>query len=330
MSERVEYCKIPFKITKLYGNSFPFEIFIKLADNKVIKISHENDDIADLLEKYERKGVKQIFVNKSKFQQFIREVKGTVQNKLFAPTTCTNEKVDVLSDAYKVVGEAFSQLGASKETIEMAKDISQASVKILGSSPNIFIFFERFKHKCGEQLVNVMLTNYIMSSMLDTFDWVSDSLKGKASLATLLCDITLDEQDFKDLKENIKSPHKLSKKVFRHPEETVKMLMEQGNSISKETLQIIRAHHERPNGTGFPNKLSYKNMVLISAIYVVANNFAELMIENKFDIEKRNDILIELGVSYRQGTYRQSLDALYKALGISMNVSVSSYSGIAL
>lgn len=308
------YCRIPPRIVELYGDKFPFEIFIKLKSGKAIRLSNRDDDIKDIYAKYKAKGVESIYVSRNEFEEFIGGFRKKTKNKLFNPATTEEEQVDVLSDAYKVVGEAFKQFGATEDTIEFAKDINKSSIKLLENSPNIFQFFEKFKERVGVELAHIMLTSYLMSMMLDTFEWASDSIKEKASLGCMLCDVLLENDQIKEVRENRKHPDRLSEQCYYHAETTATMLEEKGGTIARETIEIVRYHHEAPDSKGFPHQTSSKNITLLTAIYIVADHFAELLFQNYFDFSRKNLMLSEIDNNYNNANFRNAYFALKNAL----------------
>jgi len=49
-------CKIPMKIIEKHGDKIPFDVFLKLSETKMVKISHKEGSIKDLVAKYSKKG----------------------------------------------------------------------------------------------------------------------------------------------------------------------------------------------------------------------------------------------------------------------------------
>ncbi len=310
-----KYCQIPIKIIKLYGKSFPFPIYLKLGNEKAVKLSNEDENIDNILEKYEQRGISEVYVIKDDFESFIRELKTKTALKLFDPETIITEKVDIINDTYKVAAEAFKKFGMRKETIIMAKTVNKAALDSLEEIPNVFKFFEAFKDRCTKELMQTLLTNYVMCGMIDTFDWSSDSLKEKLTMGSLLCDILLDSQDFNEIKECEEDFTKLSIKSKNHPMDTFNLLNEDPGLVSKESLEVVKFHHESPQGDGFPNKLPGKNVSLFPAIRIVADSFVTLLIEEKFDYQKKRDILTELEGKYNIANFRKAFFSLRQMLG---------------
>lgn len=308
------FCRVPSRIVELYGDKFPFEIYIKLKSGKAIRLSNRDEDIKEIYSEYKAKGVEDIFVQKDEFKKFVGGIRKKAKNKLFNPATTEAEQVDVLADAHKVVAESFKQIGADEETVELAKDINKASMKVLEDSPNIFQFFEKFKDRCGVELAHIMLTSYLMSMMLDTFEWASDSIKEKASLGCMLCDVLLEGDEIREVRDNRKHPERLSEQCYYHAESTATMLEEKSGAIARETIEIVRHHHEAPDSKGFPHKIVSKNITLLTAIYIVADHFAELLFNNYFDFSKKNMMLGEIDRIYNNANFRNAYFSLKNAL----------------
>ncbi len=309
-----KYCQIPIKIIKLYGRTFPFAIFLKVAD-KAIKLSNKDEKIVSIIEKYEERGVTEIFVIKDDFEKFIQELKTKTALKLFDPETIIPEKVDLINDTYRVAAESFKKLGVKKETLILAKAVNESAMTTLEKSPNIFHFFEEFKDRCSKELMQIMLTNYVMCGMIDTFDWASENLKEKLTMGSLLCDVLLDESDFEEIRNCNKEYSTLSIKSKNHPSDTVKLLAKESELISRESLEVIKYHHETPRGDGFPNEVPGKNVSLFPAIRIVADKFVEILIEEKFNYQKKKDILVELEEEFCIANFRKAFYSLRQMLG---------------
>ncbi len=317
--QNLELVEIPAKLLTLYGKAFPFDIYLKFDSGKAIKLSHKEDDVIEIFKKYQEKGVTHIFVQKDEFKAFINDLKKKNEQKIFDPDTLPEEKVDILSASHQVMKEAFKELGINETSIDMAKTLSNQSLRTIQDYPNIFNFFEKFKNNCSDEFMNFMLTSYISTTMLETFAWFSSSIKEKNSLGTILTDILLSEEDIKLLRNSRNNSNaSLPDHILEHPSKMADLLKKSlvTEVNTKEVLDIVLHHHESPDSSGFPEGLDAKAITLLPAIYIVATHFIDFMIKYNFDYRKKEIILSLMYQKYKKGNYRQAYDALCKLLKI--------------
>ena len=63
------YCSLPIKVIMDYGNSFPCDVYLKLSENKIIKLSNKEEDVKETFLKYYKKGVEAVYVREVKDMQ---------------------------------------------------------------------------------------------------------------------------------------------------------------------------------------------------------------------------------------------------------------------
>ena len=73
---------------------------------------------------------------------------------------------------------------------------------------------------------------------------------------------------------------------------------------------IILQHHERPDGTGFPRGLDFRRIAPLSAVFIVAEEFAELIYESGLENDNVLDILDSLEEKYQRGNFKMALGSL--------------------
>lgn len=309
--EKKEHLKIPIEIVIKFGKSFPFSIFIKLAD-KIIKLSHGDEERQEQFQKYSDKGMMFVYVVKNDYISYLNGLKDNMAAKFGDPDTIapTQDLVGVLDVAHRSIKSVFEEGFIPPESIDLAKVVASNSLKMIEKTPNIFQFFGEFKEKCSQQFMLSMITGYLTSCMVETFDWQTSAIKEKLTLACLLCDITLENEDFIEMKEKDDNPKELSPKVLNHPAKVVELLTPNIESLSKEILTIIIEHHEKPDGTGYPAGTKHLQINVLSAIFIVAYDFVEVFIDLKFDNKVIPKIMIGLGAKYNMGCFKKAYKAL--------------------
>ncbi len=307
------YCRVPVKLIFKFGDVFPYNVYLKLSDSKIVKLSHKDEIIKDTILRYHKeKGVEDIYVLKEDYLQITDYFKNQFENKLFNPETTIEEKVDLLEKSYSMVKDSLVFAGINQQSIELAKKISESTLRLINESKNVFSLLLKFSANCAEEYKKSIVIGYLCSGIIDNFDWKSDSIKQKCSLAALLCDILLSPKEMKEIQKlSLELPLTPAAKITvgTHPQRIIKTLNIE-TWISKETLAMIEQHHEEQNGTGFPLGLVHTHISQLSAIFIVAMRFADLLIENNFNFQNKDSMLATIRSKYNLGVFKKAVKCL--------------------
>lgn len=311
-----QYAKIPIGIAQRFAHTFPFDLFLKLSDSKFIKLSNKNDDVTVEVEKYAAKGVTEIFVIKSQYMEFLNQAQKNLQSKFEKEDIVhpTADNVMLLNDYHKILKDNFKSINISEKSIELTKSLAQASLKLVFSTPSIATLIAEFKDKCSEEFLKAITVGYMTSCMIDTFSWHSNQIKQKLVVTSILCDINLSSKELLELKKNRFTPELLSEKILNHPQSIKKLIDVHKNKISQEVITIIEQHHEMPQGTGFPHKKNHQSITQLTAIYQVAHDFIEYMIDNNFADGSMIEISGILHERYNLTVYKKAVRSLEQVL----------------
>lgn len=310
-AEKKDHLKIPIEIVLKFGKAFPFDIYIKLGE-KIIQLSHGNEERQDQFKRFSEKGMMFVYVVKADYITYLNGLKDNMSSKFADPDTVapTEDLVESLDVAHKSIKSVFDEGFIPPESIALAKEVASNSFKMIEKTPNIFSFFAEFKDKCGQQFMISMFTGYLTTCMVDTFDWGTSAIKEKITLACLLCDITLENEDFVEMKEKDDNPDELSEKILNHPSKVVKLLTPNAEDLSTEIMTIIAEHHEKQDGRGYPAGLGHQKINILSAILIVAYEFVEVFMDVKFDAKAIPKIMIGLGSKHNLGPFKKAFRAL--------------------
>ena len=314
MEDNKKYVSVPFNMIFKHETGFPVDLYIRLSNSsKIIKLGHRNEDIKDRLTKYQEKGVHEVFVLEDEYDQILKTVKEELIEKGQISRPPKKGDVETLSDGHEMVKESLIKIGFTETAVKLALEVNKKSIEMLQAVPNIFQFLKSFQQNSSEEYMRGLLNSYTATTMLTKFTWQTQEIKEKLAMAALLCDVTLSQNDLKTLREQ--DPDKFSEDLKGHPIAIAELLSQQKDAVSSETLTVIRQHHEKPDGTGFPSGLGHQNIAPLSCIYIVADRFIGLMLKHNFDFQKKDEIVQKLKDDYHQGNFKKSRDALFKTLG---------------
>jgi len=297
-----------------YGEAYPSDVYIKISEENVVKLSHSEDRNQDTFLRYKKKGIKEVYVNRGAYELYFYAVSNELDIQFAEISLLTVDIVKNSNRSFELFKEAINKLGIADNTIKMAKEVNKNAIRMIKRIKSLNKFFKKFRDECSDEFMKSTVLSYLILGMVDTFQWRSDSIKEKLCLATLLRDINLNRKEIDELNKYKKTPEELSKKVLSHPIDVSNKLKIFPNDIANETLVIIEQHHEMPDGKGFPANLEYEKINLLSAIHITAEYFLDILIEYKFD-----PLLLETGLGANQrefdkGPFKKAAAALKKIL----------------
>lgn len=287
-----------------------------LVSGKFVKLNYSEDQFLEILRKLQQKDVSEVYIKQSDCKLIIEHAQASLSSKnFFNPNTVVEKKMENVDNTVKVVKEVIKQIGVTPETVQLIKTANERAMSIMHEAPTLYAFIQRFKKNCSEEFLQSMLTSFVMSLIIEQFPWRSEQVKEKAAMAALLCDMLLDKEDFKLIREWEQSGYVtvLPERIRRHPIETADKLRPK-RLIASETLTIIEQHHELPNGKGFPMGPNAPKFNQLAAIFIISQNFIEQLFAHEFNFEKRFEIIAILRLKYDSRSFDKSLDALSTVL----------------
>ncbi len=311
MALKAEYCRVPIEVIQRYGGEVPFDLYLRLSDDKLVRVGHANDNVKDTVAHYIEKGVKEIFAIKDDYLRFVDLMNKELTSKFFDVDTSSDEKIKILQSSFSVLKEALCKIGIQEKSITLARELAKKSGELISKQMFTKELFAKYKNQCSSEYIRCLFVGSVVMSMFDNLEWQSESVRQHAMEALLLRDILLSPDDFVSLKQNREMPKKLPTHVYNHPLDVVKLMTQDGcRDFSQDVQIMIEQHHERPDGVGFPGQVADTSISLMSAMIIVADEFIDRMIDSAFDFDKRMLVLNELLGIFKKGNYRKALNVL--------------------
>ena len=133
-----------------------------------------------------------------------------------------------------------------------------------------------------------MLINVCSAIAID-MQWSTDKTLEKFVFSAYLHDASFqatpslvesENESIKKLEERGDFDRKTLKLIEKHPIEASD-LVEKYQNIPPDVGVIIRQHHEKPDGTGYPQGVSQSRIMAMSAIFIVAHDLVDYIIRNR-------------------------------------------------
>lgn len=155
-------------------------------------------------------------------------------------------------------------------------------IKIDSKSRNLLSELKNLKGDEIKLLDHIGKVINVACTLALKLDWNKDNLLEKLMLAAYFHDFSLRQRPdllhFNSFEEVNAWQKELGVQSYfltiNHPENTAKMLQTL-EEFPSEVLDMIRTHHELPDGKGFPAKLDHNKLSALSALFISAHDYVE-------------------------------------------------------
>lgn len=278
--KKQDYCKV--SIDEFVAKpKIDFDVYIKLSDEKVIKIAHKGQEIPrDKVEHYKSKGVKYLHIMKEDFNKLVQFNLGLANVIKNRDDISTQKKLNFLKYTGETILEKTFMDGIDKEGYYEAKSYLEMTVSAVTESTENFELLNIlnshsdhiYAHSLGVSLYSVMIAKQLgMESETTLF---------KMSMAGLMHDIGKKEID----RELLEKPRHLVTKEERSLIESHVLrgqeILSSMPSMPSDVIQLVTEHHEDQEGLGYPHRKQKKDQHPMSKIIQIANIFIENTLAN--------------------------------------------------
>lgn len=304
LSSKVSFCQITIVDFLKYNPTC--KVFIKINDDKFIKIRDEDDDGIDLLEKYREKGMNEVYILKADYETLILDRLKEIQAK--------NDTISSL----EFTREILRNLGVQEITIAQIDEVVSQIEAEISDVPELKKFLGKFKMRRDYITDHSMLTAFLACAVAKEMTWSSTTIFKKLIFAALFKDISL---------ENEKQAQIIdvrSKEFFEFDLDTQTLIknhmyisaqyFDKLKSLSDDVRNMILTHHERPDGSGFPRGLDGNDVSPMEALFVLTMNVAHEIIvkDNQSQSLDVKMWLLEREKFWSTGSFKRPFVALVK------------------
>ncbi len=304
LNDRISFCLIPILDFLKYNPAC--KVFIKINEDKFVKIREDNDLSVDLIRKYHEKGMNDIYILKADYEVLLFDRLKEVNS--------TNE----YANSIQFTREVIRNLGVQAVTVEQIDKVLSLVEEEITSHPELMKFLEKFKSKRNYITDHSFLTAYLSCAFAKEMTWNSPTIWKKFIFAALFKDISLETEDqakVMDIK---------SKEFFQFDFDTQTLIknhmyisaqyFDKLQSISEDVRNMLLTHHEKPDGTGFPRGLDANHVAPMEALFILSVNIAHELLIGSLDYDHLGNWLKTNEDKWTHGNYKRSFSAVHKVI----------------
>lgn len=311
--EKIKETYVPIALESIEPVIFPdVALYIKSGNNYVLYKNHGRDFTGNDNERLVKNGVEFVYVSKDDIDVINNHMETNAARLLKSEVLSSQAKGKVIyQTSINFVDDIFSNPGKSAD-LERTKRLIENLITYISDSPDAI-----------KSLEKVMAHNY--HTFVHSLQVASLSLLMHSEAYSLSHDEMLDVgagailHDFGKIfvpQEILNKNGRLSdsqiEALKRHPEEGYAFLKQKG-CLSPVSLSIVRLHHERCNGTGYPLKLEKRDIPRSAQVTGVADVFCALTTDNNGNKTMPPHIAVQLMRTEMRGAFApHHLDTLEK------------------
>lgn len=272
------------KITDFYsGNAAIFDLYLRLKENRYIKILHGGDFFdPDVVKRYkEEKKVDYLYFRTQDRMLYIHFVNNMMKKLLKSPKASTKAKVNAIKNLSEKYIEEIYTTGLQPQLVDEGKEVCENIHDIIEKEPNLYKFLKEMEEFDPTAYTHAFLVVFFSSMICRFLDWASQATVDKIALGGMLHDIgklKLDKSVM--LLTEDKMNDKQLKEYKKHPEVGVDMVSS-FPMITQPVKQIIFQHHELVDGTGFPAEITGIKIYPLAQVVGLVDFWSNLMTNNR-------------------------------------------------
>lgn len=256
-------------------------LYIKLNEAQYIKVL-KDDALFNEKEyvRFKNKKLTSLYVELIDIKQLIANFRKNVFAQTEWNNVDTTKALEHLETDWTLILDANRHFGWPESLAELAKENIAKTLALIEKNPDTKKVFEKLKSLENKNQLPphcyalVLLTTAILKEV----GWHSESTIRKMTFACLLHDMELNEMMFKN-KINLLQSEKMEQElnqqtnylIFNHALKAAEFV-QNWSSCPSDVDKIIYQHHEKPDGSGFPQKLTFLNIFPLAAIFIMAED----------------------------------------------------------
>ncbi len=266
-----------------------YSLYVKINEESYVKVSYPKTVFSnENYNHYVEKNIKQLYLLSSDYKELVNSFAQKVNSSLFLKIEDEEEfqQFKLSEQIQKFITDIFDQFGWSKELEEIAVANLKNIIYLAQKNKNLkkllnSINFEKMNKASAHCVLNSITSIVLMKE----FNFPVEDYKF-IGFAAFFHDNSLSdyiiENEFKFYQTLIqKRPNYKDelKMLISHPNDSVSALTRAG--FTPELVKtIILQHHEKPDGSGFPNGIKENLINEYSAVFIIAEHLTFAFLEH--------------------------------------------------
>lgn len=271
-----DFVAVKLNFLLMYDEIF-LDIYLKINESKYIKYTDEEYESKAVLEKLKQRNVEDVYLRKEDHESFAKNLSQEQEEKQKKKFV---DSLDNYSKDYNLIKDLFNEASLLEEKkAEKALKFNKHVVDNVKQFNNLSKLFKNYYANNSNSLVKKHITMLTAYSIMKEFINISDIQIETMIMAINLSDILLTEEEFW---ESYKDKEEISsEKILNHGVDVIEKLPKANIFNNMKLVQLLKFHHEKPDGSGYPFGVNHTHFNIFHIIYYLSDQLSEKIIKRK-------------------------------------------------
>jgi HD-GYP domain-containing protein (c-di-GMP phosphodiesterase class II) len=292
-----QFCKIAPHQLHARSRILPCNVFVKLSEGKYVKVMNSGDDFdKEALDRFLGKKIPYLYIPRDGYLSIMQAVLAEANALIEKPETITVQSAAAATmGVFHSMQSLFEVDGFTPQVQAMTMVSVNLARGTMKKNPKLAELLAKLDANRDSYIAwHSTALSFLSCKLATALDWKSDGTFYKLSLASMLHDLTLPNDDLAKVHDkvatgDVKPTEEELKVIVRHPIQGAQLLRGMSDEVPGEVAFIVEQHHERADGDGYPKGLSMKDISPVSALFIISHDLVDEMYRvtpGNFDMEK--------------------------------------------
>jgi hypothetical protein len=310
-----DYCRIR---TDLLLRVTPLEadIYIQLSKIKMVRLYQKGDvfDASDLDKIQNKKKIDYLYLKQADAPLFITKFNQALTRILATNRLSPPEVPQLAISIHEACIELGETIGFTPEVQEMVRQNIKAVTKGVEQNENLKLLLSRIMADEANYVpAHSVTVAHVACAIAKQMGWEAGSTYDKLAFAAFFHDVTLKNpllaiiDDVEELRAQANHFTEADKRSYlAHPIES-SQFTNQFEELPPDVDTIILQHHERPDGTGHPRKLTATTISPMAAVFITAHDIVQCYFRKTATIDQ---VIQKYSQEYKMGNFKRIVEVL--------------------
>lgn len=297
------------------------DFYLKLGENNYVRFLQKADlflpeDAKKLIEKR----VLNLHLAENDAPEFFASFQAILNGALKKTAPKPEELALMGAEFIDTTQKLAKSFGWTEEVVIAAQKSIAIAIKAVEAAPAILDLIV-FKHMSSDTkgVEHVTITSLLACAIAQKLEWASEVTQTKLAMAALLHDLTVEDGVYQDVdtwnqRASDRGDCDPGTEQYRNHMKAAWEKIIQIPNLPPDLDQIIMQHHERPDGTGFPNGIGASRISPLSAVFIFAEDVALFLLGHEDAKGRARDFIKQRGALYETGVFRKIMKAFAQDL----------------
>jgi response regulator RpfG family c-di-GMP phosphodiesterase len=293
------------------------DLYLRLSSGRYVHVFRPNDSFTEKdFNRFHLKKISYLYLKKEDVASFVANYEKSLALAIVAKKLDSEIKLSLSKRTQEVCLDLGKTFGWGSGVERLVRQNVELSLSILKENQNTVDFIKKFETSEESYVANhAILTSQIAYGTANLLNWGSDFTLQKLVFASLMQNVSIPDVTLKQVLqlerfclENQFLENEEVKAYREHPMQSA-VVLEEWSHLPPETAEIVRCHHERPDGKGFPRRLKGSHLTPLAALFIISQDLAGFILQSgkRVQYEKFFD---EREALYSASRFKEPFEAL--------------------